>query len=100
MIVRVFDVAETASPNPGDGGLRLLEAVSNLIGDEGIVPKGGGAGIGGSASAAERYFDACNLRQRGREVLRRVEPPRHGGRRVALRRGRRASEISGSVVGW
>ena len=32
-IARVFDVAETASPKPGDGGLKLLEAVSNLIGD-------------------------------------------------------------------
>ena len=54
VIARVFDVAETASPRPGNGslkllkakpgngGLKLLEAVSNLIGDEGIVPEGGG----------------------------------------------------------
>ena len=50
----MFYVAEPASPKPGDGGLKLLEAVSNLIGDEGIVPEGGGAGVGGSATAAER----------------------------------------------
>ena len=55
VIARVFDVAETASPKPGNdglklldakpvnGGVKLLEAVSNLIGDEGIVPHGGGA---------------------------------------------------------
>ena len=41
-IAQVFDVAETDSPKPGDGGLKLREAVSNLIGDEGIVPEGGG----------------------------------------------------------
>ena len=46
----MFDVAELASPKPGDGGLKLLEAVSNLIGDEGMAPEGGG----GSATAAER----------------------------------------------
>ena len=33
-----------------DGGLKLLEAVSNLIRDKGIAPEGGG----GSATAAER----------------------------------------------
>ena len=32
-IARVFVVAETASPKPGDGGLNMLEAVSNLNGD-------------------------------------------------------------------
>ena len=42
-IAWAFDVAETASPKPGDGGLKLLEAVSNVIGDEGIIPEGGGA---------------------------------------------------------
>ena len=42
-IVRAFDVAETASPKPGDGGVKLLVAVSNFIGDEGIFLKGGGA---------------------------------------------------------
>ena len=93
-IARVFDVAEPASPKPGHGGLKLLDDVSNVITKEGIV-----LSVGGSASAAERYFDARNYCQRGREVLRRVEPPRHGRRRVALRGGRRASEISGSVVG-
>ena len=36
-IARSFDVAETASPKPGNCGLKLLEVVSNLIGDEGIV---------------------------------------------------------------
>ena len=41
-IAPVFDVAETASPKPGDNGVKLLEAVSNVIGDEGIVPEGGG----------------------------------------------------------
>ena len=39
-IAWVFDVAETASPKPGDGGLKLLKAVSNVIGEEGIIPKG------------------------------------------------------------
>ena len=57
-IARVFDVAETASPKPGNGGLKLLKAVSSVIGEEGIVPEGGGAGVCGSASVAERYFDA------------------------------------------
>ena len=42
-IARVFDVAETDSPKPGDGGLKMLDAVSNVIGDEGILPKGGSA---------------------------------------------------------
>ena len=42
-IARAFDVAETASPKPGDGGVKLLEAVSNVIGDKGIIPEGGGA---------------------------------------------------------
>ena len=42
-IARAFDFADTASLKPGDGGLKLLEAVSNVIGDEGIFPKGGGA---------------------------------------------------------
>ena len=50
------------SPKPGNGGLKLIEAVSNLIGDEGIIPKGGGAGVGGSATAAKRYCDAWNRR--------------------------------------
>ena len=66
----MFDAAEPTSPKPGHGGLKLLDAVSNVTGEEGIVPKGGGAGkgivpkggdagVGGSASEAERYFDAC-----------------------------------------
>ena len=63
-IARVFDVAEAASPKPGHDGLKLLDAVSNMIMKEGMVP-----GVGGSASAAERYFDAWNFCQRGREVL-------------------------------
>ena len=42
-IARVFGVAETASPKLGNGILKLLEAVSNLNGDEGIFPEGGGA---------------------------------------------------------
>ena len=42
-IAWVFDVAETTSPKPDNSGLKLLEAVSNLIGDEGIFPEGGGA---------------------------------------------------------
>ena len=36
-------MADTAFPNPGDGGLKLLEAISNDIRDESILPKGGGA---------------------------------------------------------
>ena len=39
----MFDVAETASPKPGDGGVKLIEAVSNFTRDEGVVPEGGGA---------------------------------------------------------
>ena len=39
----MFDVAETASPKPGNGGLKLLKAVSSVVGEEGIVPEGGGA---------------------------------------------------------
>ena len=73
-IARVFDVTEPASPKPGHDGLKLLDAVSNVIEEEGIVPKGGGAGegiipegggagVGGSDSAAERYFDACSTSQ-------------------------------------
>ena len=42
-IARTFDVAETASPKPGDGGLKLIEAVSNFTREEGVVPEGGGA---------------------------------------------------------
>ena len=42
-IARMFDVAETASPKPGDGGLKLLEVVPNGIGERGIVPGSGGA---------------------------------------------------------
>ena len=38
-----LDDAETVAPKPGDGDLKLLEAVSNLIGDEGIVPHGSDA---------------------------------------------------------
>ena len=38
-----FDIAENSSPKPGDGGLKLLEAVSNVISDEGIFPESGGA---------------------------------------------------------
>ena len=56
-ISRVFDVTEPSSPKPGDGRLKLLETGSNLIGEAGIVPEGGGAGVGGSASAAEKYLD-------------------------------------------
>ena len=37
-ITQLFHVAETVSPKPGDGGLKPLEAVSNVIGDEGVVP--------------------------------------------------------------
>ena len=57
-IARVFDVAETAFPKPGNGGLKLLEAVPNVIGDEGIVPESGGP--------EEKDKD---LRHRGHEVL-------------------------------
>ena len=48
----MFNVAEPtsptepASPKPGNGGLKLLEAVFNVIGEEGIVPEGGGGGDG------------------------------------------------------
>ena len=37
----MFDVAETASPKPGNGDLKLLKAVSNVIGDKGILPEVG-----------------------------------------------------------
>ena len=49
----MFDAAEPAYPKPGNGGLKLFEAMSNFIGDEGIVPEGGGKGGGRSATAAE-----------------------------------------------
>ena len=39
-ITWAFDVAETASPKMDDGGPKLPAAVSNVIGDEGIVPGG------------------------------------------------------------
>ena len=42
-IAWAFDVAETTSPKPGNDCIKLLEDVSNLIGDKGIVPHGGGA---------------------------------------------------------
>ena len=42
-IARAYDVAETASPKPNNGGVKLLKALSNFIGDEGIFPEGGGA---------------------------------------------------------
>ena len=42
-ITQAFNVVETASPNPGNEGLKLLEAVSNLDGVGGIVPEGGSA---------------------------------------------------------
>ena len=42
-IAQLIDVAETVSSKPGDGDLKLIEAVSNFIGDEGIFPEGGGA---------------------------------------------------------
>ena len=72
-IARVFDVAETVSPKPGHGSLKLLEPLFNVIGEEGIVPEGGGGGEGivpegggaggdGSATAAKGYFDAWNRR--------------------------------------
>ena len=78
-ITRVFDGAEPASPKQGHDGLKLLDAVSNVIGEggivhegsgggEGIMPKGGGARGGGSASPAENYFDTCS-------TLRRPPPP-------------------------
>ena len=34
----MFDVAEPACPKPGHGDIKLLEAVSNVIEEEGIVP--------------------------------------------------------------
>ena len=124
----MFDVAEPASPKPGNGddGLKLLEAVFNVIREEGIVPEGGGGcesivpGVGGSASAAERYFDAdpparlrgistrvrrCGARlpqtgQRRPEVtLGRVQPHRGQGHRPrGRRRCRRRIRQSGQEV--
>ncbi|KAL9178340.1 hypothetical protein ACHAXT_001768 [Thalassiosira profunda] len=62
-IERVFDVTEPSSPKPGDGGLKLLKAVSKLIGDDTIVVSGSeGATNDGSNSAVERYFEAWNRR--------------------------------------
>ena len=40
-IARAFDVAETASPKPGGGGLKILEAATDAMGDEGIFPEEG-----------------------------------------------------------
>ncbi|KAL7542722.1 hypothetical protein ACHAXR_012019 [Thalassiosira sp. AJA248-18] len=61
-ITQVFDVAEPASPKPGDGGLKLLKTVSKLIGDESIVVKGSEGGRDSSISVVEQYFDAWNRR--------------------------------------
>ena len=55
MIARVFDITDPASPKPVHGGIKLLEAVSNIIEDKGIVPEGVGAG-GGIVS---KYVGAC-----------------------------------------
>ncbi|KAL3800334.1 hypothetical protein HJC23_003630 [Cyclotella cryptica] len=66
-ISRVFDVAEPASPKPGDAGLKLLKSVSTLIGDKSIVisndtlakaPNDDSSNV----SVVEKYFDAWNQR--------------------------------------
>ena len=87
----MFDVAEPASPKPGHGGLKLLEAVSNVIREDCIVPKGGGSGVGGSASAAERYFDVCSTSQPA------SPKPGHGG--LKLPKGAIKS-VAGMFCGW
>ena len=42
----MFDVAEHGSIKLGHRSLKLLEAMSNVVGDEGIVAVGGGTGKG------------------------------------------------------
>ena len=67
-IVQVFDVAEPASPKPGDGGLKLLKSVSKLIGDESIVMTASNDSDDNevtdntSLSVVEQYFEAWNKR--------------------------------------
>jgi ketosteroid isomerase-like protein len=62
-ITQMFDVAEPASPKPGDSGLKLLKTVSKLIGDESIVMKNGTAAEDTSKkSVVEKYFDTWNKR--------------------------------------
>jgi len=60
-IAQVFDVTEPASPKPGDGGLKLLKTVSNLIGDESIVVKSDGV-ADNTIYVVEKYSDAWNRR--------------------------------------
>ena len=36
LLQRVFNIAEPAPPKPGHGGVKLIEALSNVIGEEGI----------------------------------------------------------------
>ena len=59
-ITQVFDVTEPSSPKPGDSGLKLLQSVSKLIGDESIVVKG--ERNDDAQSVVEQYFDAWNRR--------------------------------------
>lgn len=63
-ITRVFDVAEPASPKPGDAGLKLLKSVSNLIGNNSIVVSNNtvARALESDMSVVERYFDAWNNR--------------------------------------
>ena len=57
-IARALDVGETTPPKPDNGGLKLLEAVSNVIGDWGIFPEGGGT-----------EDEGVDLQRRGHHVL-------------------------------
>ena len=60
-IAKLFDVAEPASPKPGDSGLNLLKTVSSLIGDESIVITSENTESDAN-SVVEQYFEAWNKR--------------------------------------
>ncbi|KAL3800425.1 hypothetical protein ACHAWO_003090 [Cyclotella atomus] len=62
MIQQVFDVAEPASPKPGDSGLNLLKTVSSLISDETIVMETETSQDASASTVVEQYFEAWNKR--------------------------------------
>ena len=60
-IARMFDVTEPASPKPGHGGLKLLEALGGSASEAERA-------VGGSDSETKRYFNACSTSRSPRHV--------------------------------